>query len=124
MRWHHWLLAVTAIGILAAQQLIAVLVDQAGRYILYHYTLEIAYFFVLMALGISIGSLVQKRMLVRQDREEFLKNRKMYYLLAFLFAIAGGMYLIAAWIPGWIGKHIIFFGGYYYGLAARKVPLE
>lgn len=117
MRGWHWLLGFAAVAIYAAEMTIVWQTNRAGRYIVYLYALEIAYFFVMLALGTAIGGLMRKRLLARQDREEYVKSIGVYRFLAFLFTVAAGMYLITAWIPGWIGRHVIFFGGYYYGLA-------
>ncbi|WP_018130469.1 hypothetical protein [Effusibacillus pohliae] len=117
MRWQHWLLAAAAVAILIAEQLLTGSPNQPGRYLIYYYALEVAYFFVLLALGTAIGGVVRKRLLARQDKAEYLRSVGIYRLLALIFVIAAGMYLMTAWIPGWIGRHIIFFGGYYYGLS-------
>lgn len=124
MKLRHWLLALVAVGIWVTESILPGQSSQPGRYILYHYILEIAYFFVLLALGSAIGGLVQKRLLARQDREEYVRSLRVYRLLAALFVAAAGMYLITLWLPGWIGRNIIFFGGYYYGLSRLKGEAE
>ncbi|MFC4769835.1 hypothetical protein [Effusibacillus consociatus] len=120
MKGWHWLLLAAAVGIFIAEQLISASPNQAGRYLLFHYILEIAYFIVLLILGTAIGRLVQQRLRKRQDKAEYVKSIRTYRFLAFLFVVAAGLYMMTGWIPGWIGKHVIFIGGYYYGLSRLR----
>lgn len=119
MKWWHWVLAAVAILILIAEKVIATKLNLPGQFV-YILGLELTYFFVLFVLGTVIGDVMRKRLQAREDREEYAKSVVKYRLLAGAFAVAAGLYMMTAWVPGWIGRNIIFFAGYYYGLSRNK----
>ncbi|WP_200759073.1 hypothetical protein [Effusibacillus dendaii] len=121
MNWKHWVFALAAAAVLAAETFLPIQSVSPSRYIQIRYGLEIAYFVLLLMLGVAVGQTVQERFLNRAGEQEYRKNIKIYQLFAVLFVIASGLYLFAGWLPAWVGRHIIFFAGYYYRLSRLKV---
>ncbi|GIM47402.1 hypothetical protein DNHGIG_29510 [Collibacillus ludicampi] len=81
--------------------------------------LEVAYFFLLLSVGYIVGRMMKKRMNKRTDDAPSARDEKIYGLLSVLFILVSLFYMIFGYIPGWIGRNIIFFGGYYWGMTRR-----
>lgn len=78
---------------------------------------EGVYFFILLLLGFFLGQWVKRRLVRRAGHPPSSRDERMYVLFAFLFLLVSLFYLLFGHIPGWIGRNISFFAGYYGGMA-------
>ncbi len=118
MKKSHWILAGLALLILIAERGIVGRTDAANQ-LLYLAALEIGYFIVVLILGIGIGNSMRRR-LIERDAKEYEKSVVRYRIWAVVFVAVAITYMATGFIPGWIGRNIIFFGGYYYALAKKS----
>lgn len=118
MKKWHWLLAGLALLILIAEKELVGRPNLTGQFA-YIVALEIGYFVVLFVLGTGIGRSMRQRLLER-DADEYGKSVVKYRIWAVVFVAVAITYMATGFIPGWIGRNIIFFGGYYVGLSRNR----
>jgi hypothetical protein len=84
------------------------------------FILEVAYFFLLLGAGYFVGHWMKNRMSRRSEDQPSDRDEKIYRLLSLLFVLVSLFYMIFGYIPGWIGRNVIFFSGYYWGMARKS----